>query len=191
MTSPKNILLPLVCIVVGMVLAFPVFMIAMSAMVSTSTPEFCRSCHEIEPAVDNWRLSTHVNNAQGLSASCMDCHLPPPEKTLTFFVAKTYHGIKDYWGHLTEGADGYDRLAAKQAVYEHFDNTTCLKCHQNILYIPNRRGAMLAHRAVLYARPGNEKKCTDCHRDLVHEPRHLFNYKQFDLPYQANGLPNL
>ena len=43
--------------------------------------------------------------------------------------------------------------------------------------IPNKRGAMLAHRAVLYPRPGYEKKCVDCHRNLVHNAQAVYRYK--------------
>jgi hypothetical protein len=35
---------------------------------------------------------------------------------------------------------------------------------------------MLAHRSVVYARPGYEKKCVDCHRELVHFRRPVYNY---------------
>jgi nitrate/TMAO reductase-like tetraheme cytochrome c subunit len=57
-------------------------------------------------------------------------------------------------------------------------NDQCLKCHRNLLYIPNKRGAMLAHRDVLYARPGYEKKCLDCHENLVHKPKPFYEYAE-------------
>jgi cytochrome c-type protein NapC/trimethylamine-N-oxide reductase cytochrome c-type subunit TorC len=51
---------------------------------------------------------------------------------------------------------------------------------------------MLAHRAVLYARPGYEKKCVDCHYDLVHSDRGLVMFRQTrQAPYQAKGLRQL
>ena len=36
---------------------------------------------------------------------------------------------------------------------------------------------MLAHRAVLYPRPGYELRCVDCHRNLVHNARTVYDYK--------------
>lgn len=46
-----------------------------------------------------------------------------------------------------------------------FKNDQCLKCHRNILYIPNKRGTMLAHRDVLvkeynevYFKPARKKQ---------------------------------
>jgi cytochrome c-type protein NapC/trimethylamine-N-oxide reductase cytochrome c-type subunit TorC len=46
---------------------------------------------------------------------------------------------------------------------------------------------MLAHRSVLYARPGYEKKCLDCHRNLVHRPTGFYRYKQLEPPYRGLG----
>ena len=58
--------------------------------------------------------------------------------------------------------------------------------------MPGKSGAMLAHRSVIYARPGYEKKCVDCHYDLVHSERMFIMYKQYRrLPYQAKGLRKL
>ena len=65
----------------GILIAFPLFSMTYYTMVRTSTPEFCASCHEIKPAVRAWQASTHTNNAPGVVADCMDCHLArsPPD----------------------------------------------------------------------------------------------------------------
>jgi cytochrome c-type protein NapC/trimethylamine-N-oxide reductase cytochrome c-type subunit TorC len=47
---------------------------------------------------------------------------------------------------------------------------------------------MLAHRAVVYARPGYEKRCVDCHKNLVHNARQLYQYKQYRDTYRGLGL---
>jgi cytochrome c-type protein NapC/trimethylamine-N-oxide reductase cytochrome c-type subunit TorC len=163
----------------GIVIGFPVFSMTYYTMVRTSTPQFCASCHEIEYAYNTWKTSTHVNNAQGFVADCMDCHLPAPHDTLDFFYKKTLHGIKDIVVHFT--MDEYDREKNRQKAYDSFDNAQCQKCHRNILYIPDKRGAMLAHRSVIHALPGREKRCVDCHRDLVHNPTEVYRYKQYEL----------
>ncbi len=175
-------------VVFGVLIAFPLFSMTYYTMVRTSTPQFCASCHEIQPAYEAWRTSTHVNNAQGIVADCMDCHLPAPHDTVNFFYMKTVHGVKDVFMHFTQGSGAYDRAAMREQAYASFANDQCMKCHRNILNIPDKRGAMLAHRAVLYPRPGYERKCTDCHRDLVHMDRGRFKYKQFSPPYRAPGL---
>jgi len=177
-------------VVVGILLAFPLFSMTYYTMVRTSTPEFCATCHEIKPAVVAWRASTHHNNAAGVVVDCMDCHLPAPQNTFDFFFAKTYHGIKDVVKHFI--IEEYDREKNAQAAYEDFTNDRCQKCHRNLLHMPTRRGAMLAHRAVVYARPGYEKKCVDCHYDLVHTDKAVVMFRQArQIPYQAKGLRNL
>ena len=178
---------PIVLILIGILIAFPLFSIGYYTMVRTSTPDFCASCHEIKPAVRAWRESTHVNNAVGVMVDCMDCHLPAPQDTFDFFFAKTYHGIKDVAIHFFVGE--YDREKARRSAYASFDNDQCQKCHRNLLNMPNSRGAMLAHRATVYARQGYEKKCVDCHYDLVHNDKITVMYRQYrKLPYQAKGL---
>jgi nitrate/TMAO reductase-like tetraheme cytochrome c subunit len=169
----------------GVVIAFPLFSMTYYTMVRTSTPRFCASCHEIQFAYNTWKSSTHVNNAQGFVADCMDCHLPAPEDTMDFFFAKTAHGIRDIILHFTQ--DKYDHEKNREKAYASFKNEQCLKCHRNILYIPDKRGAMLAHRSVLYPRPGYEKRCVDCHKNLVHNKSALYRYKQYQDTYRGLG----
>jgi cytochrome c-type protein NapC/trimethylamine-N-oxide reductase cytochrome c-type subunit TorC len=183
----KKGIIAAVLICVGIVIAFPLFSMSYYTMVRTSTPEFCASCHEIKPAVRAWRASTHVNNSVGVMVDCMDCHLPAPQDTFDFFFSKTYHGIKDVAIHFIKGE--YDRTKAKESAYDAFENDQCQKCHRNLLNMPNSRGAMLAHRSVLHARPGYEKKCVDCHYDLVHNDKTSVMFRQYrEVPYQAKGL---
>jgi cytochrome c-type protein NapC/trimethylamine-N-oxide reductase cytochrome c-type subunit TorC len=174
----KKIITVSLLIGVGIALGFPLFSMTYYTMVRTSTPQFCASCHEIQFAVDTWRTSTHVNNAQGFVADCMDCHLPAPHDTVDFFYTKTIHGIKDVVAHFIK--DEYDHLENREKAYASFDNEQCQKCHRNLLYIPDKRGAMLAHREVVYALPGREKRCVDCHRNLVHNSTPIYRYKQFE-----------
>lgn len=161
---------------VGLILAFPLFSLSYYTMARTSTPEFCASCHEIEPAYNEWAMSSHVVNTKGFVADCMDCHLPAPQDTFDFFYTKTAHGIKDVVIHFFGGE--YDRQAMKEQAWASINNDQCLKCHRNLLYLPHQRGAMLAHRSVVYARPGYEKRCTDCHRDFVHKKKTIYDYAQ-------------
>jgi nitrate/TMAO reductase-like tetraheme cytochrome c subunit len=183
----KKYMKVLVLIGAGIIIAFPLFSMTYYTMVRTSTPDFCASCHEIKPAVRTWRGSTHVNNAAGVVVDCMDCHLPAPHDTFDFFFAKTYHGLKDVAVHVAGGS--YDRAEQRNRAYASFKNDQCQKCHRNLLNIPNRRGAMLAHRSVVYPRAGYEKKCVDCHYDLVHNDRVSVMFRQYrQIPYQAKGL---
>jgi cytochrome c-type protein NapC/trimethylamine-N-oxide reductase cytochrome c-type subunit TorC len=107
----KKFIKPAIFIVIGIIIAFPLFSISYYTMVRTSTPDFCALCHEIKPAVVAWRSSTHTNNASGVVVDCMDCHLPAPANTFDFFFAKTYHGIKDVAIHFF--VDEYDQEKAR------------------------------------------------------------------------------
>ncbi|MEA2062349.1 MAG: NapC/NirT family cytochrome c [Gemmatimonadota bacterium] len=176
----------IILISVGILIAFPLFSITYYTMIRTSTPQFCASCHEIQFAYNTWKTSTHVNNDQGFVADCMDCHLPAPHDTFNFFYTKTLHGIKDVFYHFVQ--DKYDHEKNRQAAYASLKNNQCQKCHRNILNIPNKRGAMLAHKTVLYPRPGYEKKCVDCHRNLVHNKSEYFRFKQYEDSYRGLGL---
>jgi cytochrome c-type protein NapC/trimethylamine-N-oxide reductase cytochrome c-type subunit TorC len=171
---------------IGVLIAFPIFSMTYYTMVRTSTPQFCVLCHEIEFAYNTWKTSTHVNNAQGFVADCMDCHLPAPQDTVDFFYKKTLHGIKDLVLHFAE--DEYDHTKARELAYRSISNDQCLKCHRNLLYIPNQRGAMLAHKTVLYPRSGYEKRCVDCHRNLVHNESPIYRYKQYLNTYRGQPL---
>jgi cytochrome c-type protein NapC/trimethylamine-N-oxide reductase cytochrome c-type subunit TorC len=177
---------PAILISLGILIAFPIFSITYYTMVRTSTPQFCAWCHEIRFAYNTWKTSTHANNARGFVADCMDCHLPAPYDTFDFFYAKTAHGIKDIIVHFIQ--DEYDHKKNREKAYSSFKNDQCLKCHRNILYIPDKRGAMLAHREVLYARKGYEKQCVDCHRNLVHNARPFYQYKQYSSDYRGLGM---
>jgi len=161
---------------IAIFLGFPLFSITYYTMVRTSTPKFCSTCHEIQEAYDTWKTSSHAFNSKGIVADCMDCHLPAPHDTWNFFFAKTYHGLKDIIIHLTykNPLKEYNTEEQKQKAYASFKNDQCLKCHRNILYISTKRGAMLAHRATIYPRPGYEKKCVDCHTNLVHNRKKFY-----------------
>jgi cytochrome c nitrite reductase small subunit len=176
-------------IVLGVVIAFPLFSMTYYTMVRTSTPQFCATCHEIKFAYNTWKTSSHTNNPEGFVADCMDCHLPAPHDTFNFFYAKTAHGIKDIFVHFT--MEEYDREKNRRKAWETIKNAQCQKCHRNLLYMPQSRGAMLAHRTVLYPRPGYEKRCLDCHHHLVHMERDLYDYRDKGLPYKSPGLRDL
>lgn len=143
-----------------------------SAMVWTSTPAYCVKCHEIQPAYETWKTSSHRVNANGVVAECSDCHLPPSTGLGGFILAKGKHTVLDVWAHVAHGE--YDREAMKRKAAASIPDAACQKCHSDLLYPPLSRGAMLAHRSMLYAREGYEKRCLDCHENLVHTPRALY-----------------
>ena len=162
----KKLLTAIVLVGSGFVFAIPFFLITNNVMLYTSTPEFCSSCHEHIETLQTWKESSHYKNSHGVVATCRDCHLPPFEDSVRFYLAKAYHGTKDITLHYF--GPEYDREAIKKHVRDGMENSTCLRCHQNLLFLQHR-GAKLAHTNCFWPKPGNEKKrCMDCHENLVH-----------------------
>ena len=64
----KKFIKPAIFIVIGIIIAFPLFSLTYYTMVRTTTPQFCATCHEIQFAYNTWKTSTHVNNEQGFVA---------------------------------------------------------------------------------------------------------------------------
>lgn len=146
------------------------FALSHRVMMVTSSPSFCASCHEIRPAHRSWLMSSHRMNDRGVVVKCIDCHLPEPSQFVSFFWAKTRHGLRDLYGHFL--GDEYDRDLAKVRARASIPNSRCQRCHEDLLATGMTRGAMLAHRAVLYPkREGYEKTCHQCHENLVHRPQ--------------------
>ena len=50
----NKLIKPAIYIIIGIIVAFPIFSISYYTMVRTSTPEFCASCHEIK-GPHSWR----------------------------------------------------------------------------------------------------------------------------------------
>ncbi|MGB2930697.1 MAG: NapC/NirT family cytochrome c [Desulfobacterales bacterium] len=73
-------------ILVGIIIAFPLFSLGYYTMVRTSTTQFCATCHEIEFAYTTWKTSTHVNNEQGFVAEfCSYKTLPKGSLRINFY----------------------------------------------------------------------------------------------------------
>ena len=162
----KRVLIFALIFITGFLFSIPVFLFSNFMMLSTSTPEFCASCHEHKVTVQTWKTSTHYKNENGVVATCKDCHLPPFEDSVSFYMAKAYHGAKDVTLHFI--GPEYDREALKKHVTDHMDDSRCLRCHNNLMNLQDR-GARLAHSALFHPKPHTtQPKCLDCHTNLVH-----------------------
>lgn len=136
--------LKLVALASGFLLAMGA--IAVGVVNATSQPEFCGSCHEMQPQYASWQESSHRN------VDCIRCHVEP--------------GVGNLIKH---------KLGAVVQVYEHFTGTypqpiklkeelpasICLQCHSSVA---TGTGSKFPHPPHLQA----NLNCATCHAGLVH-----------------------
>ncbi|MFH1267366.1 MAG: cytochrome c3 family protein, partial [Planctomycetota bacterium] len=121
----------------------------------TSRPEFCRSCHIMEPYYVSWVESSHSH------VSCIKCHFPPGvgEK-----VRGKMLGLVQLAKYAT--ASEGPRPAAE------IPDASCLRsgCHETRLLAGRVEflGISFDHRPHLEnPRRGKELRCTSCHSQIV------------------------
>lgn len=145
-------------------------MIAFNAMIhSTSTNDFCMSCHYHPESDMSWKQSKHYNNDSGVKTDCAACHLPP-QGTMEYYAAKAKTGMKDLWSYWTKDKEEIDfesKGALEHAVGIVY-NESCKACHVNLFPSGISDDGVIAH---LYYEDNEEKldlQCISCHLDAGH-----------------------
>ncbi len=83
---------------------------------SNTSPEFCATCHIMEPNVTSYLTSTDLDNVhEQANVGCKECHDYPVS-------AEVSSGVKFLLGNYVVGTDG--KLLPRT-----YDNDMCLKCH--------------------------------------------------------------
>jgi len=134
-----------------------------------SEPEFCASCHELEPVHMRWQKSGHHVNSAGVSVKCIACHLPPRDHYISHLVAKTLTGTKDTFIHFFGGE--FDEETLRKRVTDTLPSERCLYCHDNLLSKPRSRSIKIVHTTAVEQCGASDRNhaCTTCHNDL-HSP---------------------
>ncbi len=90
----------------------------------TSQPEFCGSCHIMQPYYESWHADVH---GRKLGVACIECHYAPGERET--FLAKL-RGLSQVTSYLS-GRYGASRPRA------HVDNRSCMtsKCHGDMAFM--------------------------------------------------------
>ncbi|HYQ57459.1 MAG TPA: SUMF1/EgtB/PvdO family nonheme iron enzyme [Draconibacterium sp.] len=134
----------------------------------TSGNAFCISCHVHSHAETSWKLSVHHNTTSGVSANCVECHLPARSNGSSFIAKKVYHGIHDLYAYATKAPAEIDWAskrsveAAKRFVYE----DACLECHTNLFPADLSEQGCLQH--IQYIRNQENNGCVQCHLEVGH-----------------------
>ncbi|HUX58725.1 MAG TPA: SUMF1/EgtB/PvdO family nonheme iron enzyme [Bacteroidales bacterium] len=138
------------------------------AIHSTSTNEYCVSCH-IHPSADaSWKKSVHYDTQSGYRVACVDCHLPP--KGDGYLWAKGTTGLRDLWSKWTKDSASFDwvdrgRLeVARTYVYE----SSCIKCHENLFPGKLTKEGEDAHLYYTQTEKTEELHCINCHLNAGH-----------------------
>jgi formylglycine-generating enzyme required for sulfatase activity len=154
----------------GIITGFALFVSAYQVSVYYSSDKSCTVCHVHPHATDSWKQSVHVNNSSGVTAHCVDCHLPPRHQTWNHYSAKIRLGVKDVWGYLTKDSFDFnwDMKSELEHAVKYIPNESCKECHTNLFPSGITDDGIIAH---LYYEE-NEKKldlqCISCHLDAGH-----------------------
>jgi len=135
---------------------------------STSTNDYCVSCH-IHPLADaGWKRSVHYDTESGYRVTCVECHLPP--KGDGYLWAKGTTGLRDLWSFYTKDSASFDwadrsRLeVARHHVYE----SSCIKCHENLFPPALTKEGEDAHLYYNQTEKTPELHCINCHLNAGH-----------------------
>jgi len=137
----------------GLLVIAGFMLVSLLSMEVTSKPQFCGSCHVMEPYYKSWQTSTHKNVA------CVECHIPPG---VTSEFRKKYEALSMVVSYFT-GTYGTNP-------WTEIDDASCLRCHERRLLA----GKEVFHNVLFNHTPHltemrREKKlrCTSCHSQIV------------------------
>jgi nitrate/TMAO reductase-like tetraheme cytochrome c subunit len=140
---------------------------------STSTLQFCTSCHEMQAYVyQEYKQSPHYANPSGVRAICADCHVPHAlaPKLWRKFQATT----NEIPNHFRGSIDTKEKFEAhRQVMAEHVwatmksnDSRECRGCHTRAAMVLERQKprARAQHTDMLTT----HETCIDCHKGIAH-----------------------
>lgn len=152
----------------GLIVGVIIILGAGKVITSTSTNEYCVSCH-IHPMADaEWKKSVHYETESGYRVACVECHLPP--KGDGYLWAKGTTGLRDLWSFWTKDSASFDwvergRLEiARGHVYE----SSCIKCHENLFPPALTKEGEDAHLYYTQQEKTPDLHCINCHLNAGH-----------------------
>ena len=152
----------------GLIVGVIIILGAGKVITSTSTNDYCVSCH-IHPMADaEWKKSVHYETESGYRVACVECHLPP--KGDGYLWAKGTTGLRDLWSFWTKDSASFDwvergRLEiARGHVYE----SSCIKCHENLFPPALTKEGEDAHLYYTQQEKTPDLHCINCHLNAGH-----------------------
>lgn len=151
----------------GLVLGVVLTLAFKTALVVTSSNEFCLSCHTQNAGLD-WKRSSHYVNRSGMVVGCADCHEPR-----AFFpgMIRKMQSFNEIWHQLIgtiSTPEKYEahRLALAQREWARLGKNgaqECRNCHR-----PDAMAEAPIRDMHIAALSGGQI-CTDCHKGVAHQ----------------------
>jgi formylglycine-generating enzyme required for sulfatase activity len=150
----------------------------------TSTNEFCESCHVHPQATQSWKMGNHVDNKNGITVNCVDCHLPPDG--LPYLTAKASTGIRDIWGMIFTDTDkiNWELKSTRENAADHVYKASCISCHQNLFPRTLSNEGSEAH--LYYDQNSDFLRCINCHLETGHFSK---TKSKIEIPRISNVKP--
>ena len=131
------------------------FVVLFAFVETTSQPQFCSSCHLMEPYIEAWKASSHDE------ISCMACHA---KEGINGFIETKFTALS----MLVNYATG---LYKRSKPWAEIEDSNCLQCHETRLLdgkIRMENGVHFDHTPHLTEkRRGRQLRCTSCHSQIV------------------------
>ena len=169
----------------AMILVIAVVFVGVTAFAfqTTSTNEFCTSCHHMQRYAVELKHSPHAVDADKNPIACVQCHLPHSFGP-RYVAIKTYLGVKDVIVHHFGDPDDFYRAELQKSARVFIDDESCRACHEDLTKTtkdkPLSIEGRLAHEAYLGKNGCSNRGCADCHQNMAHLP-------DFDRRYTVNA----
>ncbi len=145
----------------GIVLGAGFIILVNFGLHSTSSNEYCMSCHYHTEHNDAWKQSVHFRNPSGTKVDCAKCHLPA-EGSFNYVWTKTKTGLKDLWSYYITNGYKPDWMAPTEKSNHQSKLFKSLVGAKDSTFINNKHtGDLEFAREVVF-----NSSCVECHADL-------------------------
>jgi nitrate/TMAO reductase-like tetraheme cytochrome c subunit len=145
-----------------------------TAIAVTSTPTFCKSCHEMAPEYNTYKITSHSDIA------CTQCHIPPGPVNL---VVHKVEALQEVYYHFIGTPPNPIRME------QPISNEVCMQCHSKNRLVTASGDLIVAHEKHV----DKNIPCVICHRGVAHAKvveRGLNTKDQYD-HWTAKNAPKL
>lgn len=119
------------------------------AIAVTSTPTFCKSCHEMAPEYQTFQASSHNQ------IKCTQCHIKPGAVSTLLHKVKS---LGEVYHHVTK------TIPNPVVMTEKIENETCMQCHSKNRLVTATGDLKVNH----VKHVEKEIPCTICHQGVAH-----------------------